>query len=212
MVGAVGDVKGAAGAPGEDAKRGTQQFARVPEGVVTGAVHFAEAAVGVVNGGGGAVAVAKVCGAELAQGVGRGKGVIVVADKPVGVVVEGSGHALGEAAGAAAVLFAQNEMQTRVVLPCEPGAGAVSRGVIDNDDGGKGLGEGRCQGVLQFLAAVMSDDDGSEVHKRSSSPEYAAQKQGLHGHGEDACFPGDGGQVHDFPLLRGVFFGGKLRL
>ena len=157
-------VEGSAGAASDEAESGLPQFARVPEGVVAGAVHFTDTAVGVVHSGGSAIGVAEVEGSELLQGIRGGVGVIVVADEPVGVVVEGSGHALGEAARAAAVLFAQDEMQTRVVLPCEPGAGAVSRGVIDNDDGGKGLSEGRCQGVLQFLAAVVGDDDGSDVH------------------------------------------------
>ena len=119
-------MKGAAGASGEDAKRGTQQFARVPEGVVTGAVHFAEAAVGVVNGGGGAIGVAQVEGSELLQGIRGRVGVVVIADKPVGVIVEGSDHALGKATRTAAVLFTQDEMQARVMLSGKPGAGAIS--------------------------------------------------------------------------------------
>ena len=119
-------MKGAAGASGEDAKRGTQQFTRVPEGVVTGTVHFAEAAVGVVNGGGGAVAVAKVCGAELAQGVGRREGVVVVAEQPVGVVLrKRRRHAEGKAARTTGVLVVQDEVQARVIALFQPFARAV---------------------------------------------------------------------------------------
>ena len=161
-------MKGAAGASGEDAKRGTQQFARVPEGVVTGAVHFAEAAVGVVNGGGGAVAVAKLCGGELAQGVGRREGVVVVAEQPVGVEVrESRRHAEGEATGATGVLRVQDEVQARVIALFQPFARAVGRGVIHDDHARKRLRQRRRQCLQQRVTAVVGDDDGDDVHQMS---------------------------------------------